>query len=133
MKRIILLSLFIVFGISAINAQKSQIKNNPVGEWKFDAPYAPAGYTSGSIIVASREKKYSLSMAFTGFESKFDGDNLKIEKDSLSFTIFIENENVSVKLKMENDTLISGKATYSEGDVPLTLTKSKASAVDVKK
>jgi hypothetical protein len=133
MKKVILLSLFIVFGISVMNAQKSQIKNNPVGEWKFDAPYAPAGYTSGSIIVAFQEKKYSLSMAFTGFESKFEGENVKIEKDSLSFTIFIENENVSVKLKVENDTLISGKASYSEGDVPLTLTKNIASVANVKK
>ena len=123
MKKVILFILFVVFSLAVVTAQKNQGKKDPVGKWKFEAPYAPEGYTSGSIVVAFAKRQYTASMAFTGSENEFAGDKVKLVNDSLFFSIYIEGEDVAVKLKMEDRTKMSGKAVYSEGDVPLTLTK----------
>ena len=48
-----LISFLCVIAVSAQNINK----NNPVGTWKFDAPYAPEGYTSGTIVVGFTDQK----------------------------------------------------------------------------
>lgn len=129
MKKVILFVLFIVFSLPVVTAQNNQKKKDPVGKWKFEAPYAPEGYTSGIIEVGFAEKKYSASMMFSGGEYKLTGEKVKIENDTISFSVFIEGQGVAVKLKMEDSSKMLGKAVYSEGEVPLTLTK----YVDVEK
>jgi hypothetical protein len=39
------------------------------------------------------------------------------------FSIYVQGEIVNVNLKLEDALKMSGKAVYSEGSVPLTLTK----------
>ena len=56
MKRIYLLSLLIIVGISAVSAQNTNFTKDPVGKWVFEAPYAPEGFTAGIIEVAYAEK-----------------------------------------------------------------------------
>ena len=123
MKKVILIILFIVFSLPFLTAQNSQEKKNPVGTWKFEAPYAREGYTSGTIIVGQTDQIYTTSMSFTGNENKLTGDKVKFEKDTLLFSVYIEGEDVKVLIKIENEAKISGKAIYSEGEVLLTLTK----------
>ncbi len=121
-KTFILLALLLVSFIS-VNGQSKTKKSNPVGSWKFEAPYAPEGYTSGMIVVGMAEKKHTATMSFTGNEYKLPGENVKNVNDSLYFSIFLEGQDIKVLLKIENESKMSGKAVYSEGEVPLTLTK----------
>jgi hypothetical protein len=123
MKKEILIFLFIVFSLPVLTAQNNQVKNNPVGSWKFEALYAPEGYTSGTIVVGLNGKKPTAKMSITGSDSILFGENVKTVNDSVLFSVFIQAQDVKVMLKVENDTLMSGKAVYSEGEVPLTLTK----------
>lgn len=123
MKKAILFILFIVFSLPFLTAQNSQEKKNPVGTWKFEAPYAREGYTSGTIIVCQTDQNYTATISFTGNENKLNGDKVKFEKDTLLFLVYIEGEDVKVLIKIENEAKISGKAIYSEGEVQLTLTK----------
>ena len=116
---LIIISLFSVVGVSGQIANK----NHSAGTWKFDAPYAPEGYSSGTIVIGSAEKKDTATMAFGTGEYKLGGENVKIVNDSILFSIFLEGQDIRVMLKVNNDTLMSGKAVYSEGEVPLTLTK----------
>jgi hypothetical protein len=60
---------------------------------------------------------------FSGSEYKLNGEKVKIENDTISFSVFIEDQDVAVKLKMENSSKMSGKAVYTEGEVPLALTR----------
>ena len=53
--------------------------------------------------------------------------------DSIQFSIYLEGQDVKVMLKVESDTNLTGKAVYSEGEVPLALSKVLASEADVKK
>ncbi|MCX6326890.1 MAG: hypothetical protein NT144_09640 [Bacteroidia bacterium] len=124
MKSKILTLLVISFlSVVVVNGQNTAKKNNPVGTWKFEAPYAPARYTSGIIEVVFAEKKYSASMMFSGSEYKIAGEKVKFKNDSLYFSVYIEDQDVVINLNMEEGTKMSGKAIYSEGEVPLTLTK----------
>jgi hypothetical protein len=132
MKNGILILVLIIFSLPVLIAQNNHNKKNPVGMWKFEAPYAPEGYTSGTIVVGFTEQKPTSTMSFSGNELKFPGENVKTEKDSVFFSVYIQGEDVKVMLKIENDTTMSGKAVYSEGEVPLSLTKAVASDAVVK-
>lgn len=119
--------------IVAVSGQNSTKKTNPVGTWKFEAPYAPEGYTSGTIAVGLDEQKYSTTMVFTGSEYKLTGEKVKVANDSVSFSIYLEGQDIKVMLKIENETKMSGKAVYTEGEVPLTLTKNLDQETEVKR
>ena len=117
---LVLLSLF--FNIT-VTAQTNTKNIDPVGNWKFDAPYAPEGYTTGTMVVGMAEKVYTATMSFTGSDYKIPGEKVKVENNTLSFQIYVEYEAINITLKIESEKKMSGKAVYSEGEIPLTLTK----------
>ncbi len=115
--------MLLLLSVSVISAQDSQKPRNPVGKWKFEAPYAPEGYTSGTIDIAFAEDKYSSTISFTGSDYKIPGERIKVEKENVSFVVMIEGGEVVISLIAENDKKMTGKAVYSEGEIPLTLTR----------
>jgi hypothetical protein len=123
MKKITFLVLIMFALVATVSAQNAKPKSNPVGTWKFEAPYAPEGYTTGIIVLGMEDQKSTASMTFIGSESKLPGENVKVGNDSITFSIYVQGEDVKVTLKPESETKMSGKAVYSEGEVPLTLTK----------
>ena len=123
MKKLIPLFMLLLLSVSVISAQDSQKAKNPVGKWKFEAPYAPEGYTSGTIDIAFAEDKYSTSISFTGSDYKIPGERIKVEKENVTFAVIIEGGEVVISLIAENDNKMTGKAVYSEGEIPLTLTR----------
>jgi hypothetical protein len=128
-----ILTLIVLLFLSAIAGSAQSInKVNPVGTWKFAAPYAPEGYSSGTIVVGFTEQKHTTTMSFTGSEYKLEGENVKAVNDSILFSIFLEGQDIKVMLKIENDTNMSGKAVYTEGEVPLSLSRILTSDVEVK-
>jgi hypothetical protein len=125
MKKLIPFAMLIIFSISAVSAQTTKVKKDPVGNWKFEAPYAPEGYTSGSVTVGFVDKKYTAAMSFTGSDYKMPGNNVKFENDTLSLAIYVEGETVTISLKMEDAMKMSGNAVYSGGSIPLTAARAK--------
>jgi len=123
MKKVTLIILYIVLSLPVLIAQKTQEKNSPSGTWKFEAPYAPEGYTAGILVVDITGQMHTTTMSFTGNENKFPGEKVKVLNDSVLFSIYVNGEDVKLMLKIENETKMSGKAVYSEGEVPLTLAK----------
>lgn len=123
MKKLFLLLAVFSLTASLSFSQNSKTVKDPAGQWTFSAPYAPEGYTSGTVTVTFAEKKYGASMAFTGLEYKFTGENVKFANDTLAFSIYIEGETINVTLKMEDALKMTGAAVYSGGSVPLTLAK----------
>ena len=116
--------LLLMFFSSVItSAQTSKVKKDMIGKWLFEAPYAPEGYTAGSIVVGYADKKYSAIMAFKGSDSTLAGDMVKFENDTLYFSVNVQGQDVAVKLKYDDQTKMTGKAVYSEGEVPLSLTR----------
>lgn len=120
--------LVLLFAIISVSTGQTTKKVDPVGSWKFDAPYAPEGFTTGTIVISLVEQKHTATMSFTGSEYKLNGENVKVENDSVSFSIFLEGQDIKVSLKGDVNEKLVGKAVYSEGEVPLTLTKTPAPA-----
>ena len=125
MKKVIYLSVLVLLSSAMASAQTNQVKKDPAGKWLFEAPYAPEGYKAGTIEIVYSENKYHASMAFSVSDNNFPGGNVKFANDTLSFTVFIENQDVAVSLSLTEETKMVGKAVYSEGIVPLTLTREK--------
>lgn len=123
MRKIITAFMLLLFSASIISAQSSADKKSPLGKWKFEAPYAPEGFTTGIIEVSFADNKYSSAISFTGSDYIIPGDKTKIENDTVSFVVIVEGNEVAVTLKAENNAKMTGKAIYSEGEIPLTLTK----------
>lgn len=123
MKKIIPFVMLIIFSITTTSAQSSKAKKDPSGEWKFKAQYAPEGYSDGKITVGTKEKNYSVAITFTGSEYKVMGENVRFVNDSLLFSIYVEGENVTVKIKMEDASKMTGTALYSQGEISLTATR----------
>jgi hypothetical protein len=124
--------LLSIISVGTLSAQNKAKQISPVGTWKFDAPYAPEGYNSGTIAVTLEDKKYGATMSFGTGEYKLPGEKVKAVKDSVLFSIFLEGQDINVFLKLEDESKMSGKAVYSEGEVPLTLKKVPVEG-DVKK
>ena len=124
----ILISFLFVIGANG----QSTAKINPVGTWKFEAPYAPEGYSQGTIVVGIADQKTTTTMSFTGSEFKLQGENVKAVKDSVMFSVYLEGQDIKVMLKVVSDTNMTGKAVYSEGEVPLALSRVLASDAEAK-
>lgn len=106
--------------ISLLNAVSQQVrKNDPSGAWKFEAPYAPEGFNTGTITVGQKEKLYTASISFSGSDYNIQGEKVKFEKDTLKFDIYIEGEVVSIIMKMTDNSSMNGKALYSAGEIPI--------------
>lgn len=123
MKRFIPVIILMVLCTSVISAQIKNEKKGPVGKWKFDAPYAPDGYTKGTIDIGFADQKYSATVSFTNTGYSLPGEKIMVQNDSLYFMIRVENTDVNVKLKTEDMLKMTGEAVYIEGTIPLTLTK----------
>jgi hypothetical protein len=123
MKKIVSLAMLLLFSISLTNAQTTKAKKDPAGDWKFEAPYAPEGYTTGKISIGLAEKKYTIAITMPGSDYKINGENVRFENDSLKFSVYIEGENVGVKMKMEDAAKMTGSALSSQGEIPLTAAK----------
>lgn len=115
--------MLLLISASIIYAQSSNSKKDPLGKWKFEAPIAPQGYTSGSINISFADNKYSTAISLTGREYILPGDKVKVENDIVSFVVLIDSNEVAITLKAESDTKMTGKAVYVEGEIPLTLTR----------
>ena len=123
MKKIIPFILLFGFFSCVLSAQPVKMKNDPVGKWSFNAPYAPYGYSTGTVDIGYEEKAYTIKMSFTEIGYSFTGENITVKNDSIFFDIWIEGTSVNNTLKIEDDTTITGIAVYFEGTVPYTMKK----------
>lgn len=123
MKKILLSIMVLLLLTVTVSAQSRSKKLDPAGNWKFEAPYAPEGYTTGNIIVGMQEKVHTASISFPGSEYKIPGEKVKFQGDSLQFEVYIDGSPIGILLKMESAGAMSGKALTPDGEIALTLKK----------
>lgn len=129
MKTKIFSAILVLFTLLlSASPQENKKKTDPAGTWKYEAPTAPYGYTEGTILIGYENEKLTTSVSLTGSEYKIPAENVKLDGKILTFDIFIETETIHISLTIESNTKMSGKATYSEGEIPLVLTRELPSA-----
>ncbi len=121
MKKTFLLLLVFIVGTYSVSAQKTETKKDPLGKWLFEAPYAPEGFTAGTIDVARVEKELKATMLFTANGYTVLGEKVKFQNDSLFFNIFMEGMDIAIKLKFDDEKSMSGVAVVPDGESPLLL------------
>jgi hypothetical protein len=121
--KIFMLLAVTLIAVNIVTGQNNSKKTEPVGTWKFEAPAAEGGYNSGNIIIGVERNKHSVVISFTNYASDITAGDVKIADDTLAFDVSLEGEIVTVTLKSEDKNKMTGKAVYSGGIVPLTLTR----------
>ena len=121
-KSTFLLSFILILGLISIIALSATVKD-PVGKWKFTAPGAPYGYDQGLIEIVKDLDEYKATLSFTGMDYKFELEKVKYEDEKLSFSLYLEGEDIYVLMSFSEDDKLSGKALYSQGEVALYATR----------
>ena len=116
----IILMVLVVLTTAGTFAQK---KADPLGTWTFRAEGAPYEYNSGDIVIGKEGSEYTAKIVF-GEHYEIKGRDVVLEKDKLSFKVFIEDETVNIKGTVEAEE-IKGTATYSEGTISFKAEKKK--------
>ena len=114
--QLVLIMSFLLIGSLSTNAQT---KLAFFGNWSFDAPSAPDGYTYGIIEI----KKDTVNISFTDLQFKYPSTWVKIKNDSLTYAAYIDGTDVLFSLKIENETNIKGNAVWSDGQTQMILKK----------
>jgi len=127
MKRLIaFLSLFLGVVAGVCGQSSAPVKENFKGVWDYKTPEAPYEYSTGKFVFSEMEGKPAVTVKLqSGTEIK--AQNVKIENDSLSFSVTIEYELVKVSGKLVGNKF-TGKAISSQGVMAVTAEKSAPKA-----
>jgi hypothetical protein len=97
---------------------QAQIRKSFRGDWNFDAPAAPPGFEAGVMTIT----KDSVLTKYPVNRRLLPSSSLSFRNDTLTF-IFKPAVAVTIKLTSENKTKLTGKATWSNEESVITLTK----------
>ncbi len=123
-KTVFLLSSVILFCLLSSDLMSAPAKD-PVGKWKFSAPGAPYGYDRGIIEISKDADEYMATLSFEGMSYKYNLEKCKFEEEKLSFGLYLDGEDIFVLMTLTEDDKLSGKAMYSQGELPITATREK--------
>ena len=113
------IALFLLAG--SFNAQANDLPaNDPVSMWDFSAPDAPYGYNNGILDIKNDDEGYAVTLSFTGMEYKFECSGVSFKDGKLSFALYLDGEDIFLSMEFENNDKMFGKASYSEGALPIT-------------
>jgi hypothetical protein len=113
LQSLLIISVFLLESLSA----NAQIKKTCIGNWSFNAPDAPDGYTYGMIEI----KKDSVNTSFTDMSFKFKSVWVKAKNDSITYKTIVDGVDVLFSLKIENETNINGNAVWYDGETQMIL------------
>ena len=118
-----ILQLFLIMSVFLIGSlsTNAQIKTAYLGNWSFNAPSAPEGYTYGIVEI----KKDSVNTFFMESKFKFPSFWIKVKNDSITYKVMVDGTDVLFSLKIENEANIKGNAVWSDGETQMILKKKK--------
>jgi len=108
----------LMFNVNTVAASGADV----IGTWDYAAPNAPYEYSKGQIIISQGDEKLEGKVNIDGYEMKLN--NVKVEDDVVTFSLYVEGEYVSVKVTVKGDAF-EGKASTSEGLLEVTGKKAK--------
>lgn len=104
--------LFALILLSVSDLQAETKNKKLLGEWLYEVSDAPYGYEKGSLIFAEKDGNTSCVVKVEAGELQVQ--NLKIEKNRISFSTTVEGNVVHVNLVHEKNK-ITGTVESPEG------------------
>jgi len=117
--KIIQISFLAVAIFLISHSANAQIKETYLGNWKFEAPTAPDGFTYGTIIL----KKDSVLTTFTDGDYRFPSNWIIVRTDSVMYESDIDGTTVLFSLKIVDKLNIKGNAVWSGGETLMIVTR----------
>ena len=125
-KKSLLIIISVFFLALPLVSVYSAAPDDPSGKWNFTASSAPYGYDKGVIEINEARDGYKASISFDGLDYSFDLEKVMFRENKLTCSLFIEGEDISIVLSYdEKEDKLSGKAIYSQGEVPLSANRKK--------
>lgn len=124
MKKILFKLMLLIAVVVFVHGQLlADTKSKPIlGEWLYEVSEAPYGYEKGTLIFAEKEGQILCTVKLESGELAVN--NLKIEKEKITFSVTVEGSPVNVELKLEKDKL-TGKVDSPEGPKTMSAVKKK--------
>lgn len=97
--------------------------HSPVGTWDYTVDGAPYEYTKGVLYVTKESSGYAVKVKLNYSTEK--GNNVKIDKNKLNFSVMVEGLMVKVALEVDDKGVIKGKVDTPEGLFTMVGKKSK--------
>jgi hypothetical protein len=113
----VVISLILVIVASSFSFNAPAKKFSPVGSWEYSVPGVPEGYETGTMIIAEDGDSYKVTMQLNEY-FKAEGEDVVYEKKALSFSVWVETEEINVSGTFEGDSF-TGKVSFSEGNFDL--------------
>ena len=110
--------MILLIMVSSFTLDAPAMRYTPVGSWEYSVPGVQAGYESGTMTVAEDVKEYKVTMQLNEY-FKVDAESVVYKKKDISFTIYVETEEILVSGSFEGDEF-KGSISYSEGDFTIT-------------
>lgn len=123
MKKLIILSIMVAFIAGSYNASAKVRPKDVVGDWKYEVPTAPYGFEKGTFTFTEKEGNLAGKLVLMD-GSNIDLEGVKLEKDTLTFSLYVEGGYVMVNTKIDGESL-SGVVSSPQGDMKVTAQKVK--------
>jgi len=117
-------SLVLLILVSSFGIDTPVKRYTPVGIWEYSVPGVQAGYESGTMIISEDGKDYKVTMQLNEY-SKVVAEQVNYKKKEMSFTIYVETEEIMVTGTFDGDKF-TAKLSYSEGDFTLSAIRKQA-------
>jgi hypothetical protein len=117
--KVLQLTLLISFLLTGLLSTNGQTKKSYIGNWSFEAPNAPEGYTYGIIEI----KKDTILTSFTELKYRVPSIWIKFKNDSITYKSFVDDTDVLFSLKIVDEANIKGNAVWSDGETQMILHK----------
>jgi len=119
-----LLALFLIVLMSSFSHDVPAKKYSPVGTWEYSVPGVQPGYETGKMVISEEGKEYKVTMVLNEY-FQTDAESVVYEKGDISFSVWVETEEVKVKGSFEGDEF-SGSLSYFEGEFTITAKRVEA-------
>ena len=117
-------ALLLVVLVSSFTLNAPAKKFSPVGNWEYSVPGVEPGYETGTMIITQDGKEYKVSMELNEY-FKVDADKVVYKKNDLSFSVWVETEEILVSGTFDGDNF-TAKLSYFEGEFDLTAKRKTA-------
>jgi len=127
MKRTVILIIMVLFCVT-LSAQRSRVKYNPKGTWKFENSAAPPGYSTGTVEIKHSKKIYLVTFVFDQNAENYPAEDVSFSGNTLQFTLTIQGMAMKCEAKFVEKNRIDGETYVMGTSVPFTLTREKSGA-----